>query len=165
MTGLAFISPVIILIKDYYEVSSNEVQLTITIYLVAICISQIFWGPLSDLIGRRIVLLIGAGLFSLGGILTQYKEKVVQCIPHSLMIALISLIFQPLITIYFGRNIFIISEEELKSAVITAAMAPGVNAFIFSNMYKKSTEIAASSVILCTILSIISSALWISYIK
>ena len=81
------------------------------------------------------------------------------------MIALVSLIFQPLITIYFGRNIFIISEQELKSAVITAAMAPGVNAFIFSNMYKKSTEIAASSVILCTILSIISSALWISYIK
>ena len=108
---------------------------------------------------------IPIALFSLGGILTQYKEKVIKCIPHSLMIALISLIFQPLITIYFGRNIFIISEEELKSAVITAAMAPGVNAFIFSNMYKKSTEIAASSVIFCTILSIISSALWISYIK
>ena len=118
---------------------------------------------------NALALLAKAGipiaLFSLGGVLTQYKEKVIKCIPYSLMIALISLIFQPLITIYFGRNIFIISEEELKSAVITAAMAPGVNAFIFSNMYKKSTEIAASSVILCTILSIISSALWISYIK
>ena len=71
VTGLAFISPVIILIKDYYDVSSNEVQLTITIYLLAICISQIFWGPLSDLIGRPIVLIIGAGLFSLGGILAS----------------------------------------------------------------------------------------------
>ena len=71
MTGLAFISPVILLIKDHYNVSSNEVQLTITIYLVAICISQVFWGPLSDLIGRRIVLIIGASLFSLGGILAS----------------------------------------------------------------------------------------------
>ncbi len=71
VTGLAFISPVILLIKDHYSVSSNEVQLTITIYLVAICISQIFWGPLSDLIGRRIVLIIGAFLFSLGGILAS----------------------------------------------------------------------------------------------
>ena len=71
MTGLAFISPIILLIKDHYDVSSNEVQFTITIYLAAICISQIFWGPLSDLIGRRIVLIIGASLFSLGGILAS----------------------------------------------------------------------------------------------
>ena len=71
VTGLAFISPIILLIKDHYDVSSNEVQLTITIYLVAICIAQVFWGPLSDLIGRRIVLIIGASLFSLGGILAS----------------------------------------------------------------------------------------------
>ena len=71
VTGLAFISPIILLIKNHYNTSSNEVQLTITIYLVAICISQIFWGPLSDLIGRRVVLIIGASLFSLGGILAS----------------------------------------------------------------------------------------------
>ena len=29
VTGLAFISPIILLIKDHYNVSSNEVQLTI----------------------------------------------------------------------------------------------------------------------------------------
>ncbi len=71
VTGLAFISPIILLIKNHYNTSSNEVQLTITIYLVAICISQIFWGPLSDLIGRRVVLIIGASLFSLGGLLAS----------------------------------------------------------------------------------------------
>ncbi len=71
VTGLAFISPIILLIKNHYNVSSNEIQLTITIYLVAICISQIFWGPLSDFIGRRNVLIIGATLFSLGGILAS----------------------------------------------------------------------------------------------
>ena len=71
VTGLAFISPIIILIKDHYHVSSNEIQLTITIYLLAICISQIFWGPVSDIIGRRKVLILGAALFSLGGILAS----------------------------------------------------------------------------------------------
>ena len=69
VTGLAFISPVILLLKNSYQVSSNEVQLTITIYLMAICVSQIFWGPLSNVIGRRKVLIFGAALFSLGGIL------------------------------------------------------------------------------------------------
>jgi len=71
VTGLAFISPVILLLKNSYQVSSNEVQLTITIYLMAICISQIFWGPLSEIIGRRKVLMFGAGLFSFGGILAS----------------------------------------------------------------------------------------------
>lgn len=108
---------------------------------------------------------IPIALFALGGILTQYKEKVINSLPHSIMIAFISLFIHPLLTIYFGRNIFIITEEELRSAIITAAMAPGVNAFIFSNMYQKSIEIAASSVILCTAISIFSSAMWISYIK
>ena len=48
MTGLAFISPVILLIKDHYSVSSNEVQLTLTIYLVAICFAQILLDDIND---------------------------------------------------------------------------------------------------------------------
>ena len=71
VTGLAFISPVILLLKSSYQISSNEVQLTITIYLMAICVSQMFWGPLSDIIGRRKVLIFGAALFSMGGFLAS----------------------------------------------------------------------------------------------
>ena len=108
---------------------------------------------------------IPIALFALGGVLTQYKEEVINSLPHSIMVAVISLFIQPLITIYFGKNIFIITEEELRSAIITAAMAPGVNAFIFSNMYQRSIEIAASSVILCTAISIFSSAAWITFIN
>ena len=108
---------------------------------------------------------IPIALFALGGILTQYNKKLINSLPQSIMIACISLFIQPLLTVYFGKNIFTISEEELKSAVITAAMAPGVNAFIFSNMYQRSIEIAASSVILCTAISIFSCAAWITYIN
>ena len=74
VTGLAFISPVILLLKSSYQISSNEVQLTITIYLMAICVSQMFWGPLSDIIGRRKVLLFGAALFFNGGIFGVFKR-------------------------------------------------------------------------------------------
>ena len=37
---------------------------------MAICVSQMFWGPLSDIIGRRKVLLFGAAFFN-GGILAS----------------------------------------------------------------------------------------------
>ena len=74
---------------------------------------------------------IAIALFALSGVLTHYKEKVIQSLPQSIMIAVVSLFIQPLLTIYFGKNILLITEEELKSTVITAAMPPGVNAFIF----------------------------------
>ena len=108
---------------------------------------------------------IAIALFALSGVLTHYKEKVIQSLPQSIMIAVVSLFIQPLLTIYFGKNILLITEEELKSAVITAVMPPGVNAFIFANMYKKSTEVVASSVIFCTAISIFSSVFWITYIS
>ena len=70
VTGLAFISPVILLIKDHYNVSSNEVQLTITIYLVAICISQVF-GAFVRFNRKTCSVDNRSFLFSLGGILAS----------------------------------------------------------------------------------------------
>ena len=49
---------------------------------------------------------IPIALFALGGILTQYKEKLINSLPQSIMIACISLFIQPLLTVYFGKNIF-----------------------------------------------------------
>ena len=105
---------------------------------------------------------IPVALFAMGGVLTRYKLN--GYLTEALMIAVIALVIHPLMTLILGNHVFPISDHELKSAVITAAMAPGVNAFLFSNIYKRSIEIAASSVILCTSLSIISSAFWISLI-
>ena len=106
---------------------------------------------------------IPVALFAMGGVLTQYK--LVGYIPEALMISVFSLIIHPLLTFTLGNHIFLISDQELRSAVITAAMAPGVNAFIFASMYKRSIEIAASSVSICTALSIITSGFWISVMK
>jgi malonate transporter len=49
----------------------------------------------------------------------------------------------------------------LRSAVITAAMAPGINAFLFSSMYKKAQRVVASSILLGTIATVLSASFWI----
>jgi malonate transporter len=49
----------------------------------------------------------------------------------------------------------------LRSAVITAAMAPGINAFLFSSMYKKAQRVVASSILLGTIATVFSASFWI----
>lgn len=45
------------------------VQLTLTLYLVTVAVTQLIVGPISDRIGRRPCILAGVGLFTLGSLL------------------------------------------------------------------------------------------------
>ena len=49
-------------------VSGGTVQLTLTLYLVGVAGGQLFWGPLSDRIGRRPALLAGIALYTVGSL-------------------------------------------------------------------------------------------------
>ncbi len=46
-----------------FSASSGTVQLTLTVYLAGIAVSQLFYGPLSDRYGRRPAMLAGLTLF------------------------------------------------------------------------------------------------------
>lgn len=47
----------------FYGVDYGTIQLTFTLYLVGLAVSQLFYGPLSDRYGRRPMLLGGLALF------------------------------------------------------------------------------------------------------
>ncbi len=49
-------------------VSGGTIQLTLTLYLVGVASGQLFWGPLSDRIGRRPALLAGIALYTVGSV-------------------------------------------------------------------------------------------------
>ena len=51
----------------------------------------------------------------------------------------------------------LVCDAGLRSAVMTAAMAPGVNAYLFAHMYGVAKRVAASSVLVATALSMITS--------
>ena len=46
-----------------FSASSGTVQLTLTVYLAGLAVSQLAYGPLSDIYGRRPVMLAGLGLY------------------------------------------------------------------------------------------------------
>lgn len=52
-------SPSLPAIAKALDISTNQTQLTMTLYLFGVAISQLFYGPLSDRFGRRIMILIG----------------------------------------------------------------------------------------------------------
>ena len=51
-----------------FDADAATAQLTVTLFLAALAASQLFWGPLSDRLGRRGVLLSGLGVYAAAGI-------------------------------------------------------------------------------------------------
>ncbi len=100
---------------------------------------------------------IPAALFGLGGILSQYKPtgdlKIIG------MVCFFTLVFHPLAVWILSSQVFNIQKPLIQSAVVTAAMPPGLNAFIFASIYGRGTRIAASSILLGTILAIFTSSI------
>ena len=60
--------PVLPAVADDFGVGNDIVQLTFSIYIAALALSQLVVGTLSDRFGRRPLLVAGAGLFVLGSI-------------------------------------------------------------------------------------------------
>ncbi len=98
-------------------------------------------------------------LFGLGGVLYRYRpEGEVRVIA---MVLILSLIVHPAIGWMMGSQILHIPSDDLKSVVITAAMAPGANAYLFANMYGAGRRVAASSVLVGTGVTVLTSSIWL----
>jgi DHA1 family bicyclomycin/chloramphenicol resistance-like MFS transporter len=52
------------------------VQLTLTLYLVAVALTQVIIGPISDLVGRRPCILGGIALFAVGSVIGALAEGI-----------------------------------------------------------------------------------------
>lgn len=98
-------------------------------------------------------------LFALGGTLTRYSLRA--SLGEAGMISVIKLILHPTIAYVMCTMVFDLPIEFTRSAVVTAAMAPGINAYVFANMYNRAKGAAASAVLLGTLASIFSASMWL----
>ncbi len=99
-----------------------------------------------------------AALFGLGGVLVRYRPE--GDLRVILFVCAIALIVHPLITRGFVAA-FALPVEVVRASVLTAAMAPGINTYIFANMYGAARRVAASSVLIGTALSILTVWVWL----
>ncbi len=102
-----------------------------------------------------------AALFGLGGVMVRYRPE--GDLRIVLYVCLVALVAHPLITRGLGAALAL-PTEALRSAVLTAAMAPGVNTYIFANMYGRARRVAATSVLAATALSILSVWMWLGHL-
>lgn len=109
-----------------------------------------------DLIVRA---ALPAALFGLGGVIARYRLE--GDLATILFTISLSLLVHPAIAWAIGRGVGL-SQEQFRSVVVTAAMAPGANAYLFAAMYGRATRVAASCVLLGTALSIVTAAGWLA---
>lgn len=115
-------------------------------------------GVLTDAIDMMVRAALPAALFGLGGVLVRYRpEGDLKAIG---MVCAISLVAHPAIS-WTASTALDLDRDAFRSVVLTATMAPGVNTYIFANMYGAARRVAASSVLIATMSSVITVWLWL----
>ena len=80
---------------------------------------------------------------------------------HMLQSAHKSLLLHPALVWVFGKSVNL-PDDLFRSGVLTASMAPGVNGYIFANLYGRAKRVAASSVLIATSLSVLTVWFWLT---
>jgi malonate transporter len=112
-----------------------------------------------DLLARA---AIPVALFGLGGVLTRYSFR--QASREASVITVLALVLHPLIALLVCQWLEL-PVEVLRSIVLMAAMAPGLNAYLFASMYSRGVAEAASTVIMATTVSVFSLGFWLIYLR
>jgi predicted permease len=116
--------------------------------------------PVWDAVNLMKSAAIPVALFGLGGVLVRYRpEGDMRMIAWTVTA---SLLVHPLITYGLGHFVFNLEVGPLRSAALTAAMATGVNGYLFADMYGSAKRVAASSVLIGTGLSVLTIWCWLA---
>ena len=115
--------------------------------------------PAGDAVDMIVLVALPTALFGMGGVLYQYRPA--GDVGPIIMVVIISLLMHPSLVWMFGRAVAL-DQNAFRSAVVTSAMAPGINGFVFANMYGHGRRVAASVVLICTAASILTVWGWLA---
>ena len=115
-------------------------------------------GPVAGAVDMIAAAAIPTALVGLGGVLYRYRPE--GDLKLVAWIAGVSLVVHPAV-VYGLAQAFDLSLGATRSAVLMAAMAPGVNSYVFANMYGVAKRVAATAVLVATGLSIVTIWVWL----
>ena len=114
---------------------------------------------LDDALDMMVRAALPAAIFGMGGVLASYRAEGDMRIV--LFICLIALAVHPAITRGLGLALSL-PVDATRSGVLTAAMAPGVNAYIFASIYGRAQRVVATAVLVATALTVLTAWVWLA---
>jgi predicted permease len=137
---------------------SNALILGISLGFALNLLSITLPSPITDGLDLIVRAALPAALFGLGGVLYRYRPE--GDMRTIMFIVAVSLFVHPTVVWFMGKTTGL-TTEEFRSAILTSAMAPGINAYLFASMYGRARRVAASAVLLATALSILTVSAWL----
>jgi malonate transporter and related proteins len=132
------------------------IALGFVVNLLDIALPEPVWGAVNMMAAAA----LPAALFGLGGVLTRYALRA--SLAEASMIASLSLLVHPAIALALAAGVFALPPDFVRAAVVTASMAPGVNAYVFASLYSRGQAQAASVVLLATAICVVTVSGWLA---
>lgn len=118
-------------------------------------------SPFTEAVDMLVQAALPAALFGMGGVLYQYRPE--GDTGPILWVLAVALLLHPSLVWISGQALSL-DQAGLRSAVLTSAMAPGINSYVFANMYGAARRVAASAVLFSTLASIITVWGWLYFL-
>ncbi|PVZ85786.1 Bcr/CflA family drug resistance efflux transporter [Serratia sp. S1B] len=113
------------IIAQQFGVSAGQVQMTLSAYMLGFAIGQLFYGPMSDSIGRKPVILWGTLIFAIAGGACAMAQSVDQLIIlrllHGLSAAAASVVINALMRDMFSKDEF---SRMMSFVILVMTIAP-----------------------------------------
>lgn len=113
------------------------------------------------------IMMVGAvlptALFGLGAALTQYSIK--HAVMPAAVMSAIKTILHPFLAWVILVPVLGVPHEISRAVVLLAAMPSGINAYIFATYYNRALDVATSTVLLSTLVSVFSISFWLWFLS
>lgn len=147
------------LLDAFSSLGKNPVVIGIALGFATNLLDVALWQPVQAWLDMAARAALPVALFGLGAVLTRYKLS--HRVQEPLMVVSLSLLVHPLITWLLCTQVFELSLALTRSAVVTAAMAPGINAYMFAHMYNRAEDVAANAILIGTVLTVFTASGWL----
>lgn len=141
------------------SIATNTLMIGILVGVAVNLAGITLFEPIKAAVDMIAATAIPVALIGIGAALTRYK--LTAAMPETLTISAIALIVHPTIAFSLAHFMFGLPAPAVHAAVALAAMPPGVNVYIFASLYNRAINLAASTLLLATALSVVTVTMWL----
>jgi DHA1 family bicyclomycin/chloramphenicol resistance-like MFS transporter len=125
--------------SDYFGMSPSKVNLTLTTFFIFYALGTLVWGPLSDRYGRKPILIVGMGLYTIASALCAFMPsldglilcRIFQAIGGSTAGAVATAVVKD---VYSGKKRESVLAIVQSMVLVSPAVAPVLGAFLLKIM-------------------------------
>ena len=141
------------------RIATNPLLIGIALGLSANLLDVPLPKVIDDATEMMTLAVLPAALFGMGGALNQYKLR--ESYGQAVAASLLKLILHPLVALVLALFVFKVPWELARVAVLMAAIPSGLNVYVFATYYQRATDVAANTILIATVMSVVTVSLWL----